>query len=59
MGAPVSLLQLHRAAHMVDVGVGDDNLLHRQSMLLHDAENVVDLVAGIDDHGLFGLLVAQ
>ncbi len=43
--------QLHRSANVVDVGVGDDDLLHLQLLLADDGEDVFDVVAGIDDHG--------
>ncbi len=52
-------LQLHGAAHMVDVGVGHDNLLHRQAVALHDSHHVVDVVARVDDDGFLGLLIAH
>jgi hypothetical protein len=34
------------------VSVSDDDLLDFEIMLAEDSENVVDVVAGIDHHGL-------
>ena len=42
--------QLHRASHMIDVGVRDDDLLDLQVMLADERENVFNVVAGVDDH---------
>ena len=44
---------------MVDVGVGDENLLELEAERGEAAVNAADLVAGIDDDGLAGLLVAK
>ena len=56
MGAPVSRLSLKRAADVVDVGVGDEDLLELEAELGETAVDAADLVAGIDDDGLAGLL---
>ncbi len=55
MGAPVSRLSLQRAAHVVDVGVGDENLLELEAEFGEAAVDAAHLVAGIDDDGLAGL----
>src|SRR5208337_3783439 len=52
-------LELERAAYVVDVGVGDENLLELEAELGKAALNAADFVAGIDDDGLTGLFVAQ
>ena len=44
---------------MVDVGVGDENLLELEAELGEAAVDAADFVAGIDDDGLAGLFVAQ
>ena len=44
---------------MVDVGVGDDDLLHLQLVFADDGKNVFDVVARIDDHGFVRRLVAD
>ena len=44
---------------MVDVGVGDENLLELEAELGEAALDAGDLVAGIDDDGLAGLFVAE
>ncbi len=44
--------QLHRSPHVINVSVSDDDLLDFEIMLAEDSENVVDVVAGIDHHGL-------
>ena len=52
-------LQLGRSAYVIDVRVGNDDLLHRQSVALHDGHHVFDVVAGIDDHAFFRLFIAD
>src|ERR1017187_74094 len=44
---------------MINVRMGDDDLLHREPMMLYDGHHVFDVIAGIDDHGLFGLFIAD
>ena len=44
---------------MVDVGVGDENLLELEAELGEAAVDAAHLVAGIDDDGLVGLFIAQ
>jgi hypothetical protein len=41
------------------VGMRDNDLLHRQPMLLDNAENVIDLIARVDHHRFPALLVAN
>jgi len=51
--------ELERAAHVVDVGVGDENLLELETEFGEAAMDAADLVAGIDDDGLAGHFVAE
>ena len=51
--------QLHRSAYVIDVGMGDDDLLHIKLVLADDGENVLNIVARIDDHGFVRGLVAD
>lgn len=51
--------KLHRSADVVDVGVSNDDLLDQQVMLAQEAENILNVVAGIDDHGFPSGLVAD
>jgi hypothetical protein len=44
---------------VVDVGVGDDDLLDGEVVLGEEGEDVGDVVAGIDDDGLEGGFVAE
>ena len=52
-------LELERASHVVDVAVGDENLLELEAQFSQASMDAADLVAGIDDNGLSGLLVAK
>ncbi len=51
--------ELRGAADVIDMGVGDDDRLHAQRMLLQNRENVVDVVAGVDHQRFARLLVAE
>jgi hypothetical protein len=51
--------QPHRSAYVIDVGVGDDDLLHIKLVLADDGENILNIVAWIDDHGFVRDLVAD
>ncbi len=51
--------ELERAAHVVDVGVGNENLLQLETKFGEAAVNATDLLAGIDDDRLTSLLVAE
>ena len=44
---------------MVDVGVGDDDLLDGEAVLLERADDAGDLVAWVDDDGFAGGFVTQ
>ena len=44
---------------VVDVGVGDDDLLDRELMLFEGTDDAGDVVAGIDDDGFAGGFVAK
>src|ERR1700691_4629372 len=51
--------QFHRASHVIDVGVGDDDLLDLQVMLAKEREDVLNVIAGVNDHGLARSFVAD
>ena len=44
---------------MIDVGVGDDDLLYYQVVLADDGENVFNVVTRIDNHGFVRGLIAD
>ena len=44
--------QLHGPAHVIDVRVSDHDLLDLQIVFADDRQHIVNVVAGIDDHGL-------
>lgn len=44
---------------VIDVGVGDDDLLDGKAMLLEEGNDAGYLIAGIDNDGLAGGFVAQ
>ena len=52
-------LEAMGAGDVVDVGVGDDDLADGEVVLVEDAEDARDVVAGIDDDRLEGGFVAQ
>ncbi len=58
-GGASSGAELHGSANVVDVGVSDHDLLHRQVVFADCFENVVDVVARIDHHRLARGLVAD
>ena len=51
--------EFHGSADMVDVGVGDDDLFDLKIVFADYAEDVFDLVAGVDDHGFVGGFVTD
>ncbi len=52
-------LELERSAYVVDVGVGDENLLELEVEFGEAALDAGDFVAGIDNDGFAGFLVAE
>jgi len=44
---------------VVDVGVGDEDLLELEAECVEAASDAVDVVAGVDDDGFASFLVAQ
>jgi hypothetical protein len=52
-------LELERAANVVNVGVGDENLFELEAQLSQAPMDAGNFVAGIDDDGLARLLIAQ
>jgi hypothetical protein len=51
--------EFHGSADVVDVGVGDDDLLDLEIVLADYAEHIFDFVAGVDDHGFVSGFVAD
>lgn len=58
-GRAGKLLEALRSGNVVDVGVGDDDLLEAELVLFEELHDPRDVVAGIDDDGFVGGLVAQ
>jgi hypothetical protein len=58
-GCAGNAFDLERPAHVVDVAVGDEDLLERKAKVGQSAVNAGNLVAGIDNDGFVSLLVAQ
>jgi hypothetical protein len=52
-------LQPECAANVVDMGMGDEDLLNRQALIRKPLVDAADVISGINDDGLAGLLVAQ
>ena len=53
------LLEAVGAGDVVDVGVGDEDLLDDKVVLGEEGEDEGDVVAGVDDDGFVGGLVAE
>ena len=47
------------SGNVVDVGVGDDDLFDGEAVGGEDGHNAGDVIAGVDDDGFVGVLVAQ
>jgi hypothetical protein len=58
-GGSGEALEALGSGDVVDVGVGDDDLLDGEVVLIEDGDDAGDLVAGVDDDGFEGDLVAQ
>lgn len=58
-GCSGELLEALRPGNMVDVAVGDDDLLDGKLVLLKRGDDAGDVVAGIDHDGLAGGFVAE
>ena len=58
-GCSGELLESLRSSNVVDVGVGDDDLLDGKLMLFKSGDDAGDIVAGIDHDGLMGDFVAE
>ena len=58
-GSAGKALELERSTDVVNVGVCDENLLELEAEGCQAAVDAGDFVAGIDDDGLAGVLVAQ
>ena len=59
MGAPVRALSFLRTADVIDVRVGNKNLLESEAECGEAAMDAGDLVARVDDNGLASLFVGQ
>ena len=51
--------EFHGSADVVDVSVGDDDLFDLEIMLADQGEDVIDIIARIDDHSFVSDLVAD
>jgi hypothetical protein len=51
--------ELERTANMIDMGVGDEDLLEGEAERGEATVNAADLIAGVDDDGFTGFLIAQ
>jgi hypothetical protein len=58
-GSAREVLQLECSAYVVDVAVGDQDLGELESEVGETAVNPADLVAGVNDDGFGGVLVAE
>ena len=58
-GGTGELFEFEGAADVVDVGVGDENLLELEAEGVEAASDAADFVAGIDDDGFASFLVSQ
>ncbi len=58
-GGSGELLEAVGSGDVVDVGVGDDDLLDGEVVAVEDGRDAGDVVAGIDDDGFAGGLVAE
>jgi hypothetical protein len=58
-GGAGELLEAEGAGDVVDVGVGDDDLLDGELVLLEEGDDAGDVGAGIDDDGFVGGLVTE
>jgi hypothetical protein len=51
--------EFHGSANVINVSVGDDDLLDLQVVLADKSKNVLNVVARVDDHGFPSSLVAD
>jgi hypothetical protein len=58
-GCCSELLETVGSCDVVDVGVGDDDLFDGEVVFSEEGEDAGDVVAGIDDDGFMGDLVAE
>ena len=58
-GGAGEALQARGAGDVVDVGVGDEDLLDGELVALQDGHDARDVIAGIDDDGFAGGLVTE
>jgi hypothetical protein len=53
------LLKEERSTHVVDMGMGDDNLAQGEATLMQPGKDLWNVVSRIDDDGFLGSLVTQ
>ncbi len=58
-GGAGGALELHCAAHVVNVRVRHYDLLHRKAVPLHEREHLLDVVTRVNDHRFARLLVTD
>ena len=58
-GGSGDLFEAVGSGDVIDVGVGDDDLLDGEVVFGQEGQDAGDVVAGIDDDGLTGALVAE
>src|ERR1700730_521125 len=58
-GGAGELFEAMGAGDVVDVGVGDDDLLYGEVVLGEEGEDAGDVVAGVDDDGFAGGFIAE
>jgi hypothetical protein len=51
--------EFHGSSDVIDVGMGDDDLLDLQVVLADHREDVINIISRVDDHGFAGGLVAD
>ncbi len=51
--------QQERSTHVIDVGMGDNNLAQREAMLLQPGKDLGNVVSRIDYDGFMGNLITQ
>ena len=49
--------KFHRSANVIDMGVGDDDLLDRQTMLANQRNDLINVVSRIDHHRFMRRLI--
>jgi hypothetical protein len=58
-GSAGVLMELGKAADMIDVGVGADNCFDGEFVAAEEAEDALDFVTGVDDDGFMSFGIAD